>query len=317
MIISHDGLLDLKLKVPHQLAQRLITRAAIPTTNASDPNHHALLSETSADHVEKVLDHPVQLSTTTTTAFPFSGHHSSGLNIKSRNDHENINNYNNSNQYLEEGANRDKHEYKVINIMHGWKGEHPGPQNENDLFSFFLTYSSAYVINLLCVLCLLILIMDFSSSPILSGQTKQQCNGCMYLMISPITNSGLIFFNIHHKNSKRLTFGMAMTSLLLGNVAGIIYCASLPPPILLQGMDLGLLCLSMSLIIGAFQLLMLMSKTNVPIVMISTASVVVICGLSSAALFLSSAASRRCYQSTIPCILWLLWQAAQKRRQTS
>jgi hypothetical protein len=308
MIFSNDGLLDLKLKVPQQLAQRLITKASIGSSQFPTDNHYASDAEmgSTGTNACQSNDHNIHGSSFALSCSNKTEKQIEQAIIVDDNHRQHLDSKN-----LRMNEDKARHEYRIITNPVNHMEHH---QNENDLFNFFLTYSSGYVLNLLCVLCLLLLIIDFSSSTILNGQAKQQCSGCMYLMISPITNSGLIFFNIYHKNSRRLSFGMAMTSLLLGNVAGIIYCSSSPLPILFQGMDLGLLCLSMSLIIGAFQLLMLMSKTNIAIVMISTASGVVICGLSIAALFLPNAASRRCYQSTIPCILWLLWQASQKRK---
>lgn len=171
----------------------------------------------------------------------------------------------------------------------------------------------AYVLNVFCFICLFPLVIEFS-------QGEHPYRGCLYLLTCPITNSSFIFFNLHHKNTKWMTLGMAMMSLMLGNMAAILYCssscllqASAPLNHSLYGIDFGLLLLSTALIIGAVQLLLLMSKSNVAVVMISTASGVVVCGLSLAAIFLPSHISKRCYQSSIPCILWLFWQASQSR----
>jgi hypothetical protein len=83
------------------------------------------------------------------------------------------------------------------------------------------------------------------------------------------------------------------------------------PSLLSATADMGSVCLSLALILGNLQLLMLMNKKNIAIVMISTASSVVVCGLAAIAPFLSPSLTRRCYQTSIPCIIWLFWQATQ------
>lgn len=175
----------------------------------------------------------------------------------------------------------------------------------SEIMQWISTHS--YVLNVFCFVSLFPLVIEFS-------QGDHPYRGCLYLITSPITNSSFIFFNLHHRNTKWITLCMAMISLLLGNTAAILYCSSSCLPRKdAYGIDFGQLSLSVALIFGAVQLLLLMTKSNVAVVMISTASGVVVCGLSMAALFLPSNIGRRCYQSSIPCILWLFWQASQSR----
>ena len=174
-------------------------------------------------------------------------------------------------------------------------------ENKGVLYEHLL--SKRNLVNALCMLTLSPFILDTFPLTVYTQQMK----GCVFLFLSPITFSCLFFFNLQHKNSKSATFLMAFFSLLLGNLSCILYCAS--TTITLQGFDVALLALSFSLILGTFQLLMLINKKNIAVVMISTATMVVVCGLSIAGLFLQNTASKRCYQSTIPCILWLFWQS--------
>jgi hypothetical protein len=174
------------------------------------------------------------------------------------------------------------------------------------MFQWFLLHFN--LVNMICLLSLLPLIMD--SLPINNIGNRQQLTGCLHLLISPITTPCIFFFNLHHKNSKRFTFVLAISSLFLGNIAGMVYCSKC-----VESGEVAFVCLSISLILGAFQLLMLINKKNIGIVMISTASTVVVCGLCISALFLPAAFSKRCYQSTIPCIVWLFWQAMRNQRE--
>ena len=173
------------------------------------------------------------------------------------------------------------------------------------LFSWFI--SRMYIIHVLCMLCLVPLVNNIT--PRMDNTTF---NGCLYLLLSPITIPSLCFFNLFHKNSRCITLSMGFIAVILGNITAICSCSLCPSSSTNKlGVDMGLYCLSLSLVIGNIQLLLLMNKKNIAVVMISTASSVVICGLSIAAPFLPSLMlSRRCYQSTIPCILWLFWQAA-------
>lgn len=171
------------------------------------------------------------------------------------------------------------------------------------------------LMKIICAVCLLaLMIIDFPSLSY-STLSRGQIRGCVYLMISPITTSGLLIFNLYHRNSKLMTMCLAIKSVLWSNAAGIAYCSSscFSSSSSHQGINqIGQVCLSLALITAAIQLLMLMSKTNIPIVMISTASGVMVCSLSLAALFLPVTMGKRCYQSTIPCILWLFWHASHK-----
>jgi hypothetical protein len=182
------------------------------------------------------------------------------------------------------------------------KTEHVEAVSVN-LYERILTKS--YLINWMCMFTLIPFIVDILPIAIY----KEQAKGCVFLWLSPVTFPCLFFFNIQHKNSKITTIVLAFVSLLLGNLSCIMYCAS--STVILHGFDVGLLALSFSLILGTFQLLMLINKKNIAIVMISTATTVVVFGLSIAGLFLQKSGSKRCYQSTIPCIVWLFWQATQ------
>lgn len=167
-------------------------------------------------------------------------------------------------------------------------------------------HSSA--INMICLLTLIPLILD--SLPITSVENRQQLTGCLHLLISPITTPCIYFFNLQHRNSKKFTFTLAISSVFLGNITGMVYCSKCNRS---GSSEAALVCLSVSLMLGTFQLLMLINKKNIATVMISTASSVVVCGLCIAALFLPVVFTRRCYQSTIPCIIWLFWQAMRNQ----
>jgi hypothetical protein len=174
------------------------------------------------------------------------------------------------------------------------------------MFQWFLLHFN--FVNLICLLSLLPLILD--SLPINNIEKRQQLTGCLHLLISPITTPCIFFFNLHHKNSKRFTITLAISSVFLGNITSMVYCSKC-----MGSGEVAFVCLSISLILGAFQLLMLINKKNVGIVMMSTASTVVVCGLCISALFLPAAIGRRCYQGTIPCIVWLFWQAKRNQGQ--
>jgi hypothetical protein len=182
-----------------------------------------------------------------------------------------------------------------------------------EICAWLLSHSN--LMKIVCVVCLLpLMIIDFPSLSYIN-LSRGQIRGCVFLMISPITNSGLLIFNLYHRNSKLMTMCLAIKAVLWSNAAGIAYCSSscFSPSNSNQGINqIGQVCLSLALITAAIQLLMLMSKTNIPIVMISTASGVMVCSLSLAALFLPATIGKRCYQSTIPCILWLFWHASHK-----
>ena len=176
------------------------------------------------------------------------------------------------------------------------------------LFQLFL--SNTLAINICCVICLMPLIME--SLPMGGHTNRQQFSGCLYLIISPLTIPSVLFFNLHHKNSRKITFALAISAIILGNLTAIIYCSQC---VSISGSaEVAIICLSLSLVLGTFQLLMLINKNNIAIVMISTASSVVVWGLAITALFVPSNITRRCYQSTIPCILWLFWQAMRNQQ---
>jgi hypothetical protein len=165
--------------------------------------------------------------------------------------------------------------------------------------------SRYHVISAVCMLCLLPFVLDVL--PLFGTQLS----GCLYIMLSPVTLPSVCLFNLLHKNSKQTTIALALGAVVSGNAASILHCAPGCQDSAARGVDMGGACLSLALILGNLQLLMLMNKKNIAIVMISTASSVVVCGLAAAAPFLSLPLRRRCYQTSVPCIMWLFWQATQ------
>jgi hypothetical protein len=178
-------------------------------------------------------------------------------------------------------------------------------KNNNNII-YDKLFAKRNLINSMCMISLLPFIIDVFPSP---STYRQQLKGCVFLLLAPITFPCLFFFNIHHKNSKKITIIIAIMSIVMGNITCILFCSS--TVMSFQGIEISLLTLSLSLILGTFQLLMLINKKNIAIVMISTATTVIVCGLSIAGIFLPSTSSKQCYQSTIPCIIWLFWQASQ------
>jgi hypothetical protein len=178
-------------------------------------------------------------------------------------------------------------------------------ENKNNIIHDKI-FAKRKLLNSMCMITLLPFIIDIFPSP---SAYRQQLKGCVFLLLAPITFPCLFFFNIDHKNSKKITLIIAVISLVMGNITCILFCSS--RELAFQGIEISALTLSFSLIMGTFQLLMLINKKNIAIVMISTATTVIVCGLSIAGIFLPSTSSKQCYQSTIPCIIWLFWQASQ------
>jgi len=136
-------------------------------------------------------------------------------------------------------------------------------------------------------------------------------SGCMYLLFAPFTVPVLVGFNLHHKNGHLLSWALAYLSLVLGNVAAVLFCSSSS---FCKG-QARLWIVSAALSTSALHLLLLINKSNIVLVMISTASAVVICCLVLIAPVLPSLnMAYKCYQSTTLAMLWLFWQATTTAR---
>ena len=140
--------------------------------------------------------------------------------------------------------------------------------------------------------------------------TTMYC-GCAHLLVAPITLPIILGFNAYHANCKWFTYGLACLSLFLGNTAAVAECSSSS---FCQG-AVRLWLISFAMGAGVLQMLLLINKNNVFLVMISTASAVLVCCLAVVAPLLPNPAiSYRCYQSTTLPIMWLFWQSTMGAR---
>jgi hypothetical protein len=141
--------------------------------------------------------------------------------------------------------------------------------------------------------------------------TEARC-GCLYLLLTPYTLPVLVGFSLSHTQSRWFISALTCLSLLLGNMAAVMACSGCcRGHVLLFGLMSG------STITAAVQKLLLIHKGNVILVMISTASAVLVCCLGLVAPFLPLAGmTYRCYQSMMLPMLWLFWQALVASRQT-
>jgi len=137
---------------------------------------------------------------------------------------------------------------------------------------------------------------------------REEYSACAYLLLAPLTVPILIGFNLSHRNRQWLSCTLAFLSIVLGNLAAVLYCSSLS--FFGYGGVLRLWLVSAAMGTSAVQLLLLISKSNVILVMISTASAVIVCCLVLIAPMLPSLTmAYRCYQSTSVGLVWLMVHA--------
>ena len=142
-----------------------------------------------------------------------------------------------------------------------------------------------------------------NSKESLEQRAKQ--GACFYLLVGPWTLPTLAQFQACHTHRHWFTMLLSFASLMLGNVSAVLFCASCPCP------WIRMWSLSGAMIAAAIQKLLLVHKGHVVLLMISTASAVVICCLAVVAPFLPSLVmTYRCFQSMAIPMLWLFWQAA-------
>ena len=174
--------------------------------------------------------------------------------------------------------------------------------------------SRPYVPMAACVMSLVPLFISLAvppdhrvTSPASNDSTSSRC---IHLILTPFTAPVLIGFHIHHRVCRWYTCAMGCMSLFLGNTVatGILDCSS---SVFCRG-SCRLWGISAAISLAAIQLLCLVSKSNMVLVMVSTASAVIVCqcGLALIAPVLPVLTmSYRCYISTSMPIIWLFWQA--------
>jgi len=144
-----------------------------------------------------------------------------------------------------------------------------------------------------------------SLAPLFVGYDEAY-SGCTYLLLAPLTVPILLSFHLSHRNRQYMSCALAFLSILLGNGVAVLYCSSLP---FCKG-SVRLWLVSTALGASAIQLLLLINKSNVFLVMVSTASAVIVCCLVLIAPMLPTLImSYRCYQSTSVGLVWLMVHA--------
>jgi hypothetical protein len=157
--------------------------------------------------------------------------------------------------------------------------------------------------------CMLSLVPLFFTSETLGDEQRTMYSGCIYLTFAPFTVPTLVGFHLHHKLRHWAPCTLAYFSLFCGNVAAVLYCSGSS---LCKGAP-RLWLVSLAIAGSALQMLSLINKTNVALVMISTALAAIVCCLAVVAPLLPSLnLSYRCYQSTSLAFVWLFWQASRR-----
>jgi hypothetical protein len=136
-------------------------------------------------------------------------------------------------------------------------------------------------------------------------EARAQQGACFFLLTAPLTQPTLVCFQACHARGRWITFVMACGSLLMGNTSAVLYCTGSP-----HYQRLRVWLLSGSMITAVLQKLLLVHKGNVILLMLSTASAVIVCCLALVAPFLPSLAmTYRCFESMAIPMVWLWWQA--------
>jgi hypothetical protein len=125
-----------------------------------------------------------------------------------------------------------------------------------------------------------------------------------FLLLGPFTLPTLVGFQACHARGRWFTFGLACCSLAMFNTVAVLYCCAGAGP-------LRMWLLSAAMITAVGQKLLLVHKGHVILLMVSTASAVVVCCLAIVAPLLPSLAmTYRCFESMVLPMLWLCWQAS-------
>lgn len=152
----------------------------------------------------------------------------------------------------------------------------------------------------------------------LEQRAKQ--GACFFLLIGPLALPILVNSHISQQQQQQhlkqngpwLTIVLGCCSLMLGNTAAVFYCAGFPYPLL------KLWLISGAVMVAALQKLLLVHKGHVILLMISTASAVVVACLALVAPLLPSLVmTYRCFESTAIPLLWLCWQASVTKQITA
>lgn len=144
-----------------------------------------------------------------------------------------------------------------------------------------------------------------NNKPELINQRAQQ-SACFFLIFSPFTLPILVTIQACNVHGRWFTFLLAWSSLALGNTSAVLYCASNSSYTWLR-----MWLLSAAMIMAVIQNLLLVYKGNVILLMISTASGVLVFCLALVAPFLPSLSmTYRCFESMVFPMLWLCWQAS-------
>jgi hypothetical protein len=158
-----------------------------------------------------------------------------------------------------------------------------------------------------CLACMAPLFWIVSLQPEDNGRDalegRANVSGCLYLLVSPLTTPLLLHTHMQHPACGRLTIALAMGAILLGNAAAVLACAGCRT----QGR---LWLASAAMVASVAEKLWLAYKGNPILLMLSTASAVVVCCLALAAPLMPVASmTYRCYQSITLPMCWLFWQA--------
>jgi hypothetical protein len=137
-------------------------------------------------------------------------------------------------------------------------------------------------------------------------EARANVSGCLYLLVSPLTTPFLLHTQLQHPACGRLTIALTLGALLLGNAAAVLACAGCRT-------QARLWLASAAMVASVAEKLWLACKGNPILLMLSTASAVVVCCLALAAPLMPVASmTYRCYQSITVPMCWLFWQAAQR-----
>ena len=128
---------------------------------------------------------------------------------------------------------------------------------------------------------------------------------CAHLALSPLTLTCMLTFNLRHRKTRAATMGIAVLGCVLGNGGAVGLCHGEASEVRWPRV-----LVSLGIMLGALQLLLLLPKQNVVIAMGGTACTVVVCGLTGTAPWIPPRLGELCYQSACVPMLWLFWHAA-------
>ena len=135
-------------------------------------------------------------------------------------------------------------------------------------------------------------------------EARANTSGCLYLLGSPLTTPLLLGTHLQHHRCRWFTVALALAGLMIGNTAAVLSCSGCRTPVRLW-------LASASIATCVAEKLLLTHKGNPMLLMLSTASAVVVCCLVLVAPIMPTPSmTYRCYQSTALPMVWLFWQAA-------